>query len=141
MATTGSVYVDARLKDPRGNVVAIGRLLSGQNATFDAADFQMRTIKSVVITAWEPINTTNKTTFVPGSIGSQAGKEYRRGFITVSGSIGSLDALNNYLRLRMFRVSTIGTAGVRTGAQGTRNVLYIGTQAGSIRASYMAVGR
>ena len=138
MASTGSVYPDARIKDPRGNIVSFGRVKVGQNATLEARDFELRTLKSVTFTPQSII--TPQTRFVPGSIGSTAGKSYAREFVVMTGSIGSRGALNNQVVAVAQRVRTLGSITARAAApQGTRG-LYIGTQAGSFGANYIAVG-
>ena len=145
MATTGTIIVDYSTRDQRGAVLSIGRIKVGQNATIDAADFQMRTLKSVVLTPWP--SEISQSAFVPGSIGSQSTKNYRRSFFYMAGSIGSLNTLNNYIRVKAFMMITRGSftqRGTLSGVLGTwKNPasLYIGTQPGSMRASYVAVGR
>ncbi len=143
---TGSVYIDAKLKDERGNVVTMGRVLLGQNATINPQDLEMRVVKAISFNPWP-----GRDTFAAGSIGSQATKLYFREFRTMTGSLGSLEVLDaatgattpvgNYVRVRSYRVQTLGSMTARvTGPQGTAR-LYIGTQAGSMRANYWAVGR
>lgn len=138
MASTGTVYPDARIKDPRGNIVSFGRVKVGQNATLEARDFELRTLKSVTFTPQSVI--TPQTRFVAGSIGSAGGKNYAREFVVMTGSIGSRGALNNQVVVVTQRARTFGSFTAKSAApQGTRG-LYIGTQAGSFGANYIAVG-
>ncbi len=144
---SGTVYVDASLKDSRGNVVVFGRALVGHNGVILPRDLGLSYIKTINLTPWH----ASPRIMVAGSIGSQATKDYRRSFAVVSGSIGSLGVFDtsagstaptgNYARIRSYRVETLGSITARVaGAQGTAR-LYIGTQAGSVRYSFNAVGR
>lgn len=140
----GTVYVDARLKDERGNVVVFGRVLLGLNDIINPRDLGLSTIKSMVFTPWD----TLVTSIIPGSAGSLTGKDYGRSnprqFSVMVGSIGSLNSLStgvspgtqggNYVRVNAYRVIGRGTVVQARGA-------YIGTHTGSMRASYTAVGR
>lgn len=138
MASTGSVYPDARLVDPRGNVISFGRVKVGVSATLEAHDFEVKTVKSVTFGPFSRVNP--QTRFVPGSIGTLTAKQYAREFVVMSGSIGSRGALNNNVVVTAYRARTLGTiTGRAVTAQGTAG-LYIGTQAGSFSASYIAVG-
>jgi len=143
--STGTVYIDARLKDERGNVVTMGRVLLGHNAIINPQDVGLSTVKAITFTAWD----TLAASIIPGSAGSMVGKNYDRSnprHITVmAGSIGSQNNLGrnttaatgsgNYVRVRALRL--------RSGAQGSagRAALSMGTHPGSVRASYWAVGR
>ena len=139
MATTGTVYVDESIVGQKGNVIVYGRLLAGQNATFDARDFGLRTLKAITITPWG--QETSQSGFIAGSMGSQGGKEYRRRIYDAVGSIGSLGVLGNYVRVRALRLEARGSILFRqAAAQGTK-ALYMGTVAGSMRMNYTAVGR
>lgn len=143
---TGTVSVDAKLKDERGNLVTMGRVKLGGNATINPQDLEMRVVKAITFNPWP-----GRDTMVAGSIGSLASKDYFRQFYVMQGSIGSLEILDaatgaaspvgNYVRVRSYRVKTLGSITARAdGPQGTAR-LYIGTQAGSIRASFWAIGR
>lgn len=148
---SGSVTVDATLKDPRGNVVVFGRALLGNDGVILPRDLGLAHIKNILFTPWH----TPSRAMGQGSIGSLATINYARGFATVSGSIGSLGILDtsattaagsttpvgNYVRVRAYRMRTLGSITARAAAaQGTRG-LYIGTIAGSLRHSFVAVGR
>lgn len=144
MATTGSVYIDARMRDERGNVVVMGRALLGGNATIDASSFDLRTLKSITLMPWH-----HGQAVVAGSIGSLVGKHYRRTMVSVAGSVGSYGQLGNYVRVHTIRMRTIGSflqvgtwaATVRNGGTAVaRSGAYIGTQAGSVRMTYFAAG-
>ena len=143
---SGSVYIDARLKDEDGNTVVFGRALLGNKATINPRDLGLRYIRNVVITPWH----TPGRPMGQGSIGSLASIDYSRGFASVSGSLGSLGVLDtstgsaapigNYVHIRAYRMRTLGSLTMRAAAaQGTRG-LYIGTQAGSLRHSFIAIG-
>lgn len=139
MATTGTVYQDESVVGQRGNVIVYGRLLAGQNATFDARDFGLRTLKSITITPWGQENA--QTRFVAGSMGSTSAIEYRRRIFSAVGSIGSLGVLGNYVRVRALRLEARGSILFRqVAAQGTK-ALYMGTVTGSMRMNYTAIGR
>ncbi len=136
MATTGTVYQDDSFKGQKGGVIVVGRVLLGNNAMIDAQSFGLRTIKSVQFDPFFQRNAMGQ-----GSIGSLATKLYERSFAVMTGSIGSVDSLGNYVRVRSYVMRTLGSITARAAApQGTRG-LYIGTQAGSVRASYIAWGR
>jgi hypothetical protein len=138
MASTGSVYPDARIKDPRGNIISFGRVKVGANATLEARDFELRTLKSVSFTPQQAYSVTTRV--IPGSIGSTTTRAYSREFVVMMGSVGSRGALNNNLVVNALRVRTFGSITSRSaGAQGTKGV-YMGTQAGSFGANYIAVG-
>jgi len=137
MATTGSVYVDWWHRNDMGQIMVAGRVLVGANATIDGRDFRMRTIKSLQLDPWIP-ETAQSRSFVPGSIASLGGKSYKRRFVTMSGSIGSVDTLTSYVRIRTYVLQNVGTPGNRF--SGSNQGFYIGTQAGSIRATYTAFG-
>ena len=141
----GTVYIDASITDPKGNVMVAGRMKLGMNDVINPRDVGMSTIKAIVFSAWD----TLPTTITPGSAGSMVGQNYDRSaprYVTVvSGSIGSLDTLStavspgtqggNYVRFRAMRI--------RSGAIGTgpRAFTHIGTHPGSTRVSFWAVGR
>ncbi len=143
---TGTVYVDGQFKAERGqNVIVVGRVLLGVNATINPRDLNLRTIRSINFNPWQRYDV-----FVAGSIGSTTSKHYFREFRTMIGSIGSLGVLDastsdtapvgNYVRVRSYRVRTFGSITNRSAsAQGTKGI-YIGTVAGSQRASFVAVG-
>ena len=141
----GTVYIDASLKDDRGNVIVMGRMKLGLNDVVNPRDLGLSTIKAITFSAWD----TLPTGIVSGSSGSMVGKDYNRSnprmVTVVSGSIGSYDSLGsgaspgtqggNYVRFRAMRIisGAIGT--------GPRAFTSIGTHAGSVRVSYFAVGR
>lgn len=138
MASTGSVYPDARITDPRGNVISFGRVKVGVSSTLEAHDFEVKTLKSITFGPFSRVNP--QTRFVAGSIGTLSAKEYAREFVVMSGSIGSRGALNNNVVVTAYRARTLGTLTSRgVTAQGTKG-LYIGTQSGSFSSSYIAVG-
>ncbi len=143
--SSGTVYIDAQVKDERGNSLVFGRVKVGNNATINPRDLGLRYIQQINFNPWHA-----PQAMVAGCIGSQATKLYRRGFATVSGSLGSLGVLDtstgsatpigNYVRVRSYAVLTLGSMTLRgAGPQGTK-ALYIGTQAGSLRHGYQAIG-
>ena len=121
----GTVYVDARFKGEAGEVMSVGRVLLGQNDTINPEDVGLNLIRGINFTPWQPVVTPN--TYVGG----------RRTVRFMGGSIGSLESeTGNYVRVTTHVLR--GTGFVAAGYSGT---LYIGTFAGSTRASYMAWGR
>jgi len=151
--STGTVYIDARLKDERGNVITMGRVLLGHNAIINPQDVGLSTVKAITFTAWD----TLAASIIPGSAGSLAGKDYNRSnprHITVmAGSIGSQNNLGrnttaatgsgNYVRVRAFRIRETGTKTLVGTPTSRLYITYsrLGTHPGSVRASYWAVGR
>lgn len=131
---TGTVYVDASIKDQeRDASLVVGRLLVGNNSTVRPQDLNLRTIRSMVLTPWG----AGPARFIPGS-------GQLRSAIIMSGSIGSLGVLDtstaaatpvgNYVRIRAHRLYGTGQGANSTGTW------RLGTQAGSMRASFIAVG-
>jgi hypothetical protein len=119
----GTVYVDSRIKGEDNTVLTVGRTFLGQNDTINPEDVGLNLIRGINFTPWQapPI------TFLAG----------RRQIRMMQGSIGSLDSeTGNYVRVTTTVLK--GTGFVAVGYPGT---LYIGTGAGSSRASYMAWGR
>lgn len=125
----GTLYVDARFRDDSGNVVVIGRGRMGGADNINPRDIQLRRIKSFIPNPW-----VNPYTYVNG----------RRSVVYMSGSIGSLTSVDkstgaagsgNYVRLR-----TIAVKGSGASAQGYPGSVSIGTYAGSVRFSFIAVG-
>ena len=142
---TGSVYVDAKFTTLRGQAVVIGRIKVGQTATINAKDIELRTIRNFVVV---PYGVADR--FVAGSIGSTTSKHYFRRAVIMGGSLGSQDVLDTstgaaptgaYVQVNSYLVKTFGSITMRsTAAQGTKGI-YFGTQPGSLRASYWAIGR
>lgn len=143
MASTGTVYVSDTQLTRRGQVQSWGRIKVGHQATLEARDFFMKSLFSVVLT---PIGLQGGATgpnidMVPGSIGSTATRHYRRSWVNMVGSIGSVGALNNNFRVRTYYMRTFGSFTMPTAApQGTKG-LYIGTAPGSFAGNYFAIGR
>lgn len=143
--SNGTVTIDARYKNDQSQVMSIGRIKVGNNDIIRPQDLGLRTVKSIHFTPW----TQSPNPIVPGTIGgSMAAKNYLRTLnrktAIVTGSIGSLGVLDtsttgatpigNYVRVRAYTLAPFGTwVGNYT--------LILGTQAGSIRASFLAVGR
>lgn len=125
MTNVGSVYQDYRVKDEKGGILSVGRMLAGQNGTFPAAAFGMRQLKSFIATPWMNVVMTAGT------------KVEEREFFTASGSIGSYGVVDNYVRVRNYRHSPRESA---LGSNLSKGTYYIGTLAGSFRLSYIAVG-
>lgn len=129
---TGTVYVDISLKDrERGVSVVAGRMLLGNNALVRPQDLNLRTIRSINLQPWYA------TTLTP------AAAQLRSAMIA-AGSIGSLGVLDtstspgtmtgNYVRVRNHRFY----GSVSASAHGTWR---LGTQPGSVRLSFLAVGQ
>ena len=139
----GTIYVDASITDPKGNVMVAGRMMLGHNDVINPRDIGLSTIKAITFSAWD----AQPELIIPGSAGSLTGKDYNRSnprMVTiVSGSIGSLNSLGtgaspgtqggNYVRFRALRIRESGTV--------TTLRSRIGTHPGSVRVSYWAVGR
>lgn len=127
---TGSVYVDYRSKDEYGRVLTFGRLLVGENATINPADMQMRTVRAFGATPWFSTSGRTfdfrRTTLTAGSIGS-AGV-----FGTASGAASGPGG--GYVRVRTMQFYGTDFGGDHSGTW------RLGTQAGSFRLSYWAVG-
>lgn len=132
---TGTVYVDYRSKDEYGRVLSFGRLLVGANATINPADMQMRTVRGFGATPWF----AGPARFIAGS------GQLRQAVVT-TGSIGSAGVLGTasaatsgpggaYVRVRTYRLYGTGQ-----GAGAGAGTFRLGTQAGSFRLSYWAVG-
>ena len=133
--SSGTVYIDETHRNEKGIITTAGRVLLGQNATIRPTDFGMKTIRSAIFSPWysAPLR------FVPGTYG------YRR-IVSMTGSIGSLDALDlgtgaaapvgNYMRVRTYQFW--GSGAKTNGGFGTFRA---GTVPGSARASYIAWGR
>lgn len=138
-ASTGTVYVDTSFRGERGNVLVFGRILVGNNAVLGAPDFGLRTIKSIAFSP-QISESAQSATLVAGSLGSLTGKNYKRKLVTMSGSIGSRGFLGsgNYVRVRTYVLQNAGSVTGPTGGLGVK--VTIGTQAGSVRANYTAVG-
>ena len=121
----GTVYVDARIKGEDNTVLTVGRVLIGQNDIINPEDVGLNLIRGINFTPWQAPVTPN--VYVGG----------RRSVRFMGGSIGSLESeTGNYVRVTTNVLR--GTGFVAAGYSGT---LYIGTFAGSTRASYMAWGR
>lgn len=119
----GTVYLDASIRTPEGNIFSMGRTLLGQNDTINPEDVGMNLIRSIILQPWQ----SPPLTFVAG----------RRRQIIVSGSIGSLESeTGNYVRVTAAVIK--GTGFVAVGYPGT---MYIGTNTGSWRGNYIAAGR
>lgn len=139
MPSTGSVNILDRFKGERGNTMVVGTVKVGAQAQLDAGDFELSTIESIVFTpsGGDPL----RHAVVQGSIGSNAGKEYNRGWVSMTGSIGSQTGqVDNYVKTITMGIFTRGSLTVKgAGDIGSRS-LYIGTQAGSFTANFLALG-
>ena len=131
---TGTVYIDGSLKDKeRGTVLVFGRVLVGQNATIRPQDLGLRTVRAIGFSPWlsQPLS------MVQGNAAIRAA-------VMMAGSIGSLGVLDtsiaaatplgNYVRVQSYRLTGTGLGGASTGT------FRLGTVAGSVRASYWAIG-
>jgi hypothetical protein len=137
----GTVYVDMTMRNDQGQAMVMGRVLLGHDANIHPRDLGLKLIKSIVFTPWGD----QEAKAALNSMGSA------RRFRVMTGSIGSMDTLDtsassnkdtgsgNYVRVRTFQVAPAGSIGVLANHGGGVRV-YIGTQAGSIRASYIASG-
>ena len=126
---SGTFYVDGSIRTEEGRVIKFGRILCGVNAHFNAVDFQLRTIRSVTLTPWyaKGIVQPRRIVVMAGSIGS-AGV-----FSTPPGGQGTPSPSGAYLRVRAYHISK-GSSSAATGT------FYLGTLAGSFRASFIIVG-
>jgi len=116
-------------------------VLLGHKDVIHPRDLGLRTIKTISFTPWGD----QSAAFALNSMGSV------RSFRVMNGSIGSLEILDtsaaaaltgtgNYVRVRSLQVRPTGSINTTSGVGGAGGI-YIGTVAGSMRASFTAVGR
>ena len=114
----GSVYVDANFKSAEGNTVVLGRVLVGNADVLRADEFGLSVIQSII---FQPYGDTPVGSITVAKL------------IHMQGSLGSVDnkGSSNYVSVRSWALKNY---------HGDNGTLVLGTEAGSIRASYIAVG-
>ena len=125
----GTVYIDASIKDDKGNVVVYGRAKLGMTDVINPRDLGLSTIKAIGFTTWDAqypvaITGTRYISVAAGSIGS---------YDTLSTAVSPGTQGGNYVRVEVMRLRETGS--------GAHQRTSMGTHPGSTRMSYWAVGR